>query len=249
MECIPAIDLLGGRAVRLVKGDFTASTDYGDPLELAARYVAAGAARVHVVDLDAARSGAPVNRGTVLALAQNCRAAGVGVQVGGGVRDEARATDLLEAGVQRVVLGTVAMEDPELAIRLAQTFPGRIVVGLDHRRVANGREVAVHGWTSGAGRHLEDAVALFSRCPLAALIVTDIGRDGTLEGPDLEGYRELLAGTATPLVASGGVGSLEDLSALAALEVAGRRLGGVIVGKALVSGAFTLEEAVVACAP
>jgi phosphoribosylformimino-5-aminoimidazole carboxamide ribotide isomerase len=245
MVCIPAIDVRAGRCVRLLKGDFAEETVYGDPVELAVAYEAAGASLLHVVDLDAAREGGRPNGKLIEAIVA---ATTVPVQLGGGIRDEASAEAALASGIARVVLGTAGVEDPALVRRLAERHPGRIVAGLDHRRVGDRRVVAVRGWAEASGIDLEDALAAFEGAPLASVVVTDIGRDGTLEGPDLEGYAAALSITSVPLVASGGIGSLEDLRRLAGLEAAGRRLAGVVVGKALLSGAFALEEAIGACA-
>ena len=237
MELYPAIDLRGGRCVRLHQGDYGAETVYGDdPLSLAKGFAAAGAAWIHMVDLDAARTGEPANRAAIAAVAG---AVDARVQAGGGVRDEAAAAALLDAGVARVVLGTAAVADPALVDRLASRHPGRIAVGLD----ARGGEVAVRGWTEGAGLHLLDAVRRFEGMGVAALVVTEIGRDGTLAGPDLDGLASVLAATGLDVVASGGVGSLDDLRALSAMAVDGRRLAGAIVGKALYERSFTVEEA------
>jgi phosphoribosylformimino-5-aminoimidazole carboxamide ribotide isomerase len=243
MELFPAIDLRGGRCVRLHQGDYGMETVYGDdPLSLAMGFAAAGAAWIHMVDLDAARTGEPANRAAIAAVAASVDAR---VQAGGGVRDQAAAAALLDAGVARVVLGTAAMADPALVARLASRHPGRVVVGLDTR----GGEVAVRGWTEGASVRLLDAVRQFEGMGVAALVVTEIERDGTLAGPDLEGLATVLAATGIDVVASGGVGSLADLKALAALVIDGRRLAGAIVGKALYEGAFTVEEALAAAAP
>jgi phosphoribosylformimino-5-aminoimidazole carboxamide ribotide isomerase len=159
------------------------------------------------------------------------------VQTGGGVRDEAAAEALIAAGVARVVLGTAALEQPDLVRRLAPRFP--VAVGLD----ARGREVAVRGWEQGSGRDLLDVAAEFADAGVAALVVTEIGRDGTLEGPDLDGLRAVLGATDIDVIASGGVGSLDDLRALDQLSVGERRLAGVIVGRALYEGTFTLTDA------
>lgn len=241
-ELYPAIDLRGGRCVRLYQGDYGAETVYGDdPLALAAGFAAAGAPWIHMVDLDAARTGEPANRATIIAVARTVDAR---IQAGGGVRDEVAANTLLEAGVARVVLGTAAVADPALVDRLASRHPGQVAVGLDTRDA----EVAVRGWTEGAGLHLLDAVRRFEGTGVAALVVTEIGRDGTLAGPDLEGLASVLAVTDTDVIASGGVGSLDDLAALSAVAVGGRRLAGAIVGKALYEGAFTVEDALTALA-
>ena len=242
MDLYPAIDLRAGRCVRLYQGDYSRETAYGvDPVTVARTFAAAGARWIHVVDLDAARSGAPENRDAVAAIAE---AVGreVGVQAGGGVRDQATAEALWAAGVTRVVLGTAAVENPALVRELAAEHP--VAVGLD---VRDG-EVAVRGWTEPSGHRLAEVLGTLEGSGVAAVIVTEIGRDGTLAGPDLELFATTLETTDADVVASGGVGSLADLEALASLEAGGRRLAGVIVGKALHDGVFTVEEAVAACA-
>ncbi len=253
MDLFPAVDLRGGRAVRLVQGDFDRETAYGDPVALARSFAAAGAPWLHVVDLDAARTGEPVQRDLVLAIAA---AVPVPVQTGGGVRTDADVDALLAGGVARVVLGTAALDDPDLVRRAAARHPGRVAVGLDHRRGPTGRsEVAVRGWEQGSGRDLDDVVAGLTGSGVAALVVTAIDRDGTLEGPDLKGLAAVVAATDVPVVASGGVGSPADLADLAALvvEVPGgggtRALAGAITGRALVDGRMTVQEALAACAP
>ena len=243
MDLFPAIDLRGGKCVRLLQGDYARETVYGgDPVAMAKEFEAAGAPWVHVVDLDAARTGRPENRDVVAAIAA---AVSVPVQTGGGVRDEFSAEALLDSGVRRVVIGTAALEQPALVRRLAGRHPGRIVVGLDGRA----GEAALRGWTEGSGVTILDAVARFEDAGVAAFVVTDISRDGMLAGPDVKGLSEVLARTTVDVVASGGVGSLDDLRALAAVEVDGRRLAGAIVGKAIYEGVFAVEEAVAACAP
>jgi len=235
MQLFPAIDLRGGNCVRLYQGDYGRETVYGDdPVAQAQAFEAEGAAWIHVVDLDAARTGEPRNRPVIAAIAA---AVSVPVQTGGGVRDEAAAQALVDAGVARVVLGTAALEDPALVARLAQRMP--VAVGLD----ARGREVAVRGWEQDSGRDLLDVARSFADVGVAALVVTEIGRDGTLEGPDLEGLAAVLAATSIDLIASGGVGSLDDLRALDRLEAGGRVLAGAIVGRALYEGAFSLTDA------
>lgn len=248
MELYPAIDIRAGGAVRLTQGDFDRQQDYGDPVVLARLFVAAGARWLHVVDLDAARSGRPVNRARVLEIAE---AVEVPVQSGGGVRTADDVDELLEGGVARVVLGTVALEDPNAVRTLADARPGRVAVGLDYRRVADGRsELAVRGWEHGTGQTLEDVVRDLSGTRVAAVVVTAIERDGTLGGPDLDGLGSVLAATDLPVIASGGVGGVSDLVALAGLRgPGGRVLAGAITGKALVDGRLTVEEGVAACAP
>jgi phosphoribosylformimino-5-aminoimidazole carboxamide ribotide isomerase len=242
VDLFPAIDLRGGRCVRLYQGDYGRETVYGDdPVAQAESFAAAGAPWIHVVDLDAARTGEAANRAVVAAIAA---AVDVPVQAGGGVRDDAAADALLAAGVRRVVVGTAALADPAWVRRLAARHPGRVAVGLD----ARGRDVAVHGWTEGSGRDLVDLARGFDDAGVAALVVTEIGRDGTLAGPDLGQLGDVLAATGLDVVASGGVGTLADLRALAALDVGGRHLAGAIVGRALYEGAFALPDAVAATA-
>jgi len=235
-ELFPAIDLRGGRCVRLMQGDYDRETVYGDdPVAQALAFQEAGADWVHVVDLDAARSGDPVNRPVVAAVVA---ALDVPVQTGGGVRsvDDARA--LFDAGVARVVLGTAAVEDPDLVSVVADHGP--VAVGLDVR----GDEVAVRGWTEGSGLRIGDALVRYSTLGTSAFVITRIERDGTLEGPDLEGLAGALAATDVDVVASGGVGRPTDLDDLGALEVEGRRIAGIILGRALYEGTVDLAEAV-----
>jgi phosphoribosylformimino-5-aminoimidazole carboxamide ribotide isomerase len=242
VDLFPAIYLRGGLCFRLSPGDYGRETVYGDdPVAQAESFAAAGAPWIHVVDLDAARTGEAANRAVVAAIAA---AVDVPVQAGGGVRDDAAADALLAAGVRRVVVGTAALADPAWVRRLAARHPGRVAVGLD----ARGRDVAVHGWTEGSGRDLVDLARGFDDAGVAALVVTEIGRDGTLAGPDLGQLGDVLAATGLDVVASGGVGTLADLRALAALDVGGRHLAGAIVGRALYEGAFALPDAVAATA-
>jgi phosphoribosylformimino-5-aminoimidazole carboxamide ribotide isomerase len=249
MELLPAIDLRGGQAVRLTQGDFAREQGYGDPSELAARYIRAGASWIHVVDLDAARTGRAHERGALGEIVALATAAGVSVQAGGGIRSEAAANDLLESGVHRVVLGTAALEDPVLASRCARRWPGHVAVGLDYRVGADGvAEAMGHGWLEGSGRTVRELLELWADEPIGAVVATAVARDGMLAGPDLTGLEALLALTELPLVASGGVSSLDDLSALGALVSRGRHLAGAIVGKAIVDGRFNVEEGLVACA-
>ena len=192
MDLYPAIDLLDGRAVRLYQGDYARETVYNDdPIAQAKEFAAAGARWIHVVDLDAARTGAPRNRDVIAAI---CDAVDVPIQTGGGVRSEAAADALFDLGVTRVVLGTAALEDPELVRLLASRHP--VAVGLD----ARGREVAVRGWEEGSGQDLLDVARGFADAGVEALIVTEIGRDGTLEGPDLDGLGEVLEATELPVL-------------------------------------------------
>lgn len=238
MQLFPAIDLRGGRCVRLHQGDYGRETVYGDdPVAQAVAFAEAGAGWIHVVDLDAARTGAPENRPTIASIAQ---AVDVPVQCGGGVRDREAAAALFEAGVERVVVGTAALTDPEFVRELARRH--RVAVGLD----ARAGEVATDGWLVRSGRTVFDVARSFADAGVDAFVVTDITRDGTLEGPDVEGLAEMVAATAVDVIASGGVGTLADLRALASLEHEGRRLAGAITGKALYEGRFGVSDAVAA---
>ena len=226
MDLYPAIDLRAGRAVRLLRGDYDQETVYGDdPVALAEGFAAAGASWIHVVDLDAARSGDPVNRPVVEAIT-TAVAGRARVQAGGGVRSVKDAGALAAAGVARVVMGSAALEAPEVVSAVAEVVP--VAVGLDHR----GGELAVHGWTAGSGRRLADVLGDFPAAE--AFVVTDISRDGALIGPDREGLAAVAAVAPCPVIASGGVSSLADLEALAMVP----GLAGVIVGKAIYEGRF-----------
>jgi phosphoribosylformimino-5-aminoimidazole carboxamide ribotide isomerase len=233
-ELYPAIDVRSGRVVRLAKGDYAAETVYGnDPVAVATGFADEGATWVHVVDLDAARTGEAVNRDVVgriaSALAGRCR-----VQTGGGVRSRADVEALAAAGVTRVVMGSAAVRDPELVQAASAILP--VAVGLDHR----GGELAVHGWTASSGVRLVEALRAFPSA--AAFVITDIARDGMLAGPDVEGLSQVAAASEVPVIASGGVASLADVAALAAIP----GLAGAIIGKALYEGRFTVAEALTA---
>ena len=232
----PAIDILGGRCVRLLQGDYGQETVYGnDPVAQAEAFQEAGATWVHVVDLDAARTGDPVNRQVVAEVAATLD---VPVQAGGGVRTLDDARTLFDAGVSRVVMGTAAIENPNLVDEVAGL--GRVAVGLDIR----GEEVAVRGWTRGSGLLLNDALERFSIRSTDAFVITQIERDGTLQGPDLVALAAALAATEIDVVASGGVGRPSDLADLADLVVAGRRLAGIVLGRALYEGTVDLATAI-----
>jgi phosphoribosylformimino-5-aminoimidazole carboxamide ribotide isomerase len=238
VELYPAIDLRDGKAVRLVRGDYDAETVYDDdPVAVAAGFAADGARWLHVVDLDAARTGEPANRTVVAAITAAVGVHGMRVQSGGGVRSERAAAALAEAGVARVVLGSAALEDPDLVRRLAARQP--VAVGLDGRQGL----AAVHGWVDDTAESVLDVLSRFEDAGVDAVVLTEITRDGTMEGPDLAGLRSALERTTLPLIASGGVGTLEDLDALAGLEFDGRHLAGVIAGKALYEHRFRVAEA------
>ncbi|MEM8620240.1 MAG: 1-(5-phosphoribosyl)-5-[(5-phosphoribosylamino)methylideneamino] imidazole-4-carboxamide isomerase [Actinomycetota bacterium] len=231
VDLYPAIDLLGGRVVRLQRGDYDQQTVYGDdPVEVARRFADEGARWIHVVDLDAARSGDAINRPVVAAIAEAVRSR-CAVQTGGGVRTIDDVRELAERGAARMVMGSAALRDPALVTEAAAFAP--IAVGLDHRSGA----LSMHGWTEISDLQLDDA---YDRYPdAAAFVVTDIERDGMLSGPDVEGLRAAAEAAGAPVIASGGVATLADVEQLATIE----GLGGVITGKALYEGRFTVAAA------
>lgn len=241
LDLYPAIDLRAGKCVRLMQGDYDRETVYGDdPVSQAQLFADAGAPWIHVVDLDAARSGDPINRPVVAAIAG---AVNVPVQTGGGVRTVEAAQALFDAGVARVVIGTAAVENPSLAEAL--TSQGhRVAIGLDGR---DGK-IATHGWETVTDIDVVDIARRFEDLGVDALVVTEIARDGTLEGPDIDGLSHVLAGTSIDVIASGGVGTTEHLRDLAAVSVGGRRLAGVIAGRSIYEGTVDLVEGLAVCA-
>lgn len=250
MELYPAIDLRGGRCVRLRQGEYSDETVYGDdPVAMARSFADAGARWIHVVDLDAARTGESTNRTVVAAIVKEVRALNVSVQSGGGVRTEADIDELVGCGVARVVIGTRAVQDPDFVAAMSRMQPGVVAVGLDARLLVNGTyEVAAHGWTAGTGVELFGLLARFADCGVAAAVITEIGRDGMLTGPDLGGLARALNESTIGIVASGGVSSLTDLVALRQLRSAidGRDLLGAIAGKAIYEHRFTVAEGIAA---
>jgi phosphoribosylformimino-5-aminoimidazole carboxamide ribotide isomerase len=241
MDVIPAIDLLGGQCVRLYQGDYEqAQTFDDDPVAVARRWEAEGAAWLHVVDLDGAKAGHPVNLEAIAAIV---RAIQIPVQVGGGLRDRDSVAKLLNLGVRRIILGTVAVEQPDLVRQLCQEFPNQIVVGIDAR---NGK-VATRGWLETSEVLATDLAQHMATLGTAAIIYTDIHRDGTMQGPNLDALRELATATEIPVIASGGVSSVTDLMNLLALEALG--VDGAIVGRAIYTGEVSLKEALRAVGP
>ena len=235
MELWPAIDLRGGNCVRLLQGDYGRETVFGrDPVEMVERFRAGGARRLHIVDLDGAKAGWAVQAGIVRRMAE---AAGVPCQVGGGIRSADTAEAYLGMGLARVILGSVAVDDPALLERLAVAYPGRIVLGLDARDGL----VAVRGWVDTSTLQAVDVARRHAGLPLAGIVYTDIATDGTLAGPNLDALREMLAATGIPVIASGGIATLDDIRRVAALGCAG-----CIVGRALYDEAFTLPDAITA---
>lgn len=231
MNLYPAIDLLDGRVVRLRQGEYDDSTVYGDdPVRVARSFVEQGAQWIHIVDLNAARTGDPVNRAVIAEVASGLPDT-VRVQVGGGVRTSDDAVSLRDSGVDRVVMGSAAVADPDLVVEVSGLID--VAVGLDHRAGV----VATHGWTESSGLMVADLLPRFPTA--AAFVITDISRDGMLVGPDLVGLAEAVAATSIAVVASGGVGSIDHLVELSGVD----GLDGVIVGKALYEGRFTVADA------
>ena len=232
LELLPAVDVKDGRAVRLVQGELDAETAYGNPLEVALEFQAAGAEWLHLVDLDAA-----FGRGENSALlAEVVGRLDIKVELSGGIRDDESLRRALATGCERVNLGTAALEDPEWTAKVIAEFANRIAVGLDVR----GHVLAARGWTKEGG-DLFETIERLERDGCARYVVTDVTKDGTLKGPNIELLKEVCAVTRKPVVASGGISSLEDIAALVALNNSG--VEGAIVGKALYAGAFTLQEA------
>ena len=235
MEVIPAIDLRDGRCVRLIQGQYDHQITYNDdPIEQARQFHADGARWLHVVDLDGAKAGRPVNTETIGAIATLGL---LKIEVGGGIRDEDSICDLLEMGVTRVIIGTKAVSDFEWFARMAKTFPGQIVLGLD----ARDDKVATHGWLEDSSQTTLDFAARADGLPLAAIIYTDIAKDGMLIGPNIESTAALAQAVRTPVIASGGVKDAQDIRNLKPIGVAG-----VIVGRSLYEGTITLPDALAA---
>ena len=232
LELLPAVDVKDGRAVRLVQGELDAETAYGNPLEVALEFQATGAEWLHLVDLDAA-----FGRGENSALlADVVGKLDIKVELSGGIRDDESLERALATGCVRVNLGTAALENPEWTARVIAQHGDRIAVGLDVR----GHVLAARGWTKEGG-DLFETIERLERDGCARYVVTDVTKDGTLKGPNIELLKEVCAVTKKPVVASGGISSLDDIAALAALNDLG--VEGAIVGKALYAGAFTLEQA------
>ncbi|MGF1459727.1 MAG: 1-(5-phosphoribosyl)-5-[(5-phosphoribosylamino)methylideneamino]imidazole-4-carboxamide isomerase [Leptolyngbyaceae cyanobacterium] len=241
MEVIPAIDLLEGRCVRLYQGDYNQSQVFNEnPVDVARRWADEGATRLHLVDLDGAKAGKPENVQAIEAIAA---AVDIPIEVGGGLRNRDRVAVLFNIGVRYAILGTAAVENPNLVSTLSVEFPGQIIVGID----ARDSKVATRGWLETSEL---DAIALaqdMAQRGAAAVIYTDIKRDGTLKGPNLEALRAIAEATSVPIIASGGVSSVTDLLSLLTLERLG--VSGVIIGKALYTGDVNLTEALRAIGP
>lgn len=236
LELLPAVDVRGGTAVRLVQGSLGDETQYGDPLEVAHEFESAGATWLHLVDLDAA-FGTGSNHEL---LARVIKELNIRVELSGGIRDDASLKRALATGCERINLGTAALENPRWTAEVISEFGERIAVGLDVR----GRTLAARGWTKEGG-DLFETLARLDSAGCARYVLTDVNKDGTLQGPNLELLRSVCAATDRPVVASGGVSSLDDLRALRELVDIG--VEGAIVGKALYAGNFTIAQALEVC--
>jgi len=233
MYIIPAIDLIGGKCVRLIQGQYNRQINYqDDPVKQAEEFVSAGAEWLHIIDLDGAKTGRPVNTGTITAIASLGK---LKIEVGGGLREEESIKKLLDTGVERVIIGTKAVSDFEWFGQMAGKFRNKIVLGLD----ARGSRVATHGWRQDSPQQMLDFAKKAAGLPLAAIIYTDIDRDGMMTGPNLERTKALVEAVSIPVIASGGVGGIDDIKALAKVGVAG-----VIIGRSLYEGRLSLAEAI-----
>jgi phosphoribosylformimino-5-aminoimidazole carboxamide ribotide isomerase len=233
MYIIPAIDLRAGKCVRLIQGDYSRQITYcDDPVKQAKEFISAGAEWVHIVDLDGAKSGKPVNTDTISAIAAVGQ---LKIEVGGGLRNEASIKQLLDIDVERVIIGTKAVRDFKWFSEMAEKFSGKVVLGLD----ARGDKVATSGWTKDTSQSLLEFATKAAKLPIAAIIYTDITKDGMMTGPNLERTKALVEAVQIPIIASGGVGEIADIKKLAETGVEA-----VIIGRALYEGTLNLSEAI-----
>ena len=235
MEIIPAIDLLNGKCVRLNQGNYDEVTKFhSDPVKQAQIWELKGAKRLHLVDLDGAKTGEPINDLTIKEIKKSIS---IPIQLGGGIRNVDRAKELFDIGIDRIILGTIAIENPKLVEILSQEYPKRIAVGID----AKEGMVATRGWLKRSEISSIELAKKLNDLELAAIISTDISTDGTLKGPNVEALREIAGISINPVIASGGIGSIADLVSLADLENEG--IQAIIVGRALYDGSIDLKEA------
>jgi phosphoribosylformimino-5-aminoimidazole carboxamide ribotide isomerase len=240
MQILPAIDLRGGQAVRLRQGDYARETVFGDPAEMARKWAEAGAERLHLVDLDGAKAGKPVNLDAIRAILNAVR---VPCQLGGGIRDEASIVAMLDdVGIDRVIIGTAALKEPDWFAAMATRFPNRLVLGID----ARDGMVATEGWLDVSKTPALDLARQFVHLPVAAIVYTNIANDGMMQGIDAGTLAELgrMADLGLPVIASGGVTTAADLTALARVAKLHPKLDGAIVGRALYEGTLTVDAAI-----
>ncbi len=236
MEIIPAIDLLNGKCVRLNQGNYNEVTKFNsDPIEQAQIWESQGAKRLHLVDLDGAKTGKPINDLTIKEIKKSIA---IPIQLGGGIRSIDRAKELFGIGIDRIILGTIAIENPELVKDLSKEYPKRVAVGID----AKEGMVATRGWLKKSEISSLELAKQLNDLELAAIISTDIETDGTLKGPNVQALREIAEMSVNPVIASGGIGSIADLISLAGFENEG--IEGIIVGRALYDGSIDLKEAI-----
>jgi phosphoribosylformimino-5-aminoimidazole carboxamide ribotide isomerase len=233
MYLLPAIDLRAGKCVRLIQGDYSRQINYeDDPCKQAKAFADSGAKWLHVVDLDGASQGSPVNTDTIAAIVAD---SGLKVEVGGGIRDDSAITDLLNIGVERIIIGTKAVSDFDWFSSVAHKFPHKLALGLD----ARGSKVSTHGWTQDTHHDLVHFARAASALPIAAIIYTDISKDGMMAGPNLERTSALAQIVQTPIIASGGVTTVDDI-----LDLSKANVSGAILGRALYEGKLDLAEAI-----
>ena len=238
MEIIPAIDLLNGKCVRLNQGNYNEVTKFNsDPVKQAQIWESQGAKRLHLVDLDGAKTGEPINDLTIKKIKKSIN---IPIQLGGGIRTIDRAKELLGIGIDRIILGTIAIENPELVKVLSQEYPRRVAVGIDAKKGM----VATRGWLKQSEISSLELAKRLNDLELAAIISTDIATDGTLKGPNVQALREITEISINPVIASGGIGSITDLISLSDFENEG--IEGIIVGRALYDGSIDLKEALLA---
>ena len=235
MEIIPAIDLLNGKCVRLNQGNYNEVTKFNsDPVKQAQSWESQGASRLHLVDLDGAKTGKPINDSIIKEIKKSIS---IPIQIGGGIRNADRAKELFDIGIDRIILGTIAIEKPEIVKVLSQEYPKRIAVGIDAKKGM----VATQGWIKQSETTSLELAKKLNDLELAAIISTDISTDGTLKGPNVQALREMADISINPVIASGGIGSIADLISLADLENEG--IQAIIVGRALYDGSIDLTEA------
>jgi len=235
MDVIPAIDLMDGKCVRLVQGQYHRQITYEhDPVKQAQEFSADGATRLHIVDLDGARVGKPINHEAIEAIAA---AVDLKIEVGGGIRDEVSITGMFDIGVERVIIGTAAVNNLDWFTEMADKFPHKLALGLD----ARGSKVAIRGWVQDTPEQLSEFAAQAAKLPLAAIIYTDITKDGMLAGPNFERTKALVEAVDIPVVAAGGITTVADVEKFSKLGVAG-----VVIGRALYEGSLKLSDAIAA---
>jgi len=233
MYIIPAIDLRRGKCVRLIQGQYHHQITYqDDPVKQAEQFVSQGTQWLHIVDLDGAKVGKPVNTDAISAIATFGK---LRIEVGGGIRDEASVKQLLDMGIERVIIGTKAVSDFEWFSQMAEKFSGRLALGLD----ARGSKLATHAWTQQSPQNLLEFATQAAKLPIAAIIYTDISKDGMMEGPNLERTKALADAVQIPVIASGGVSEIADIKKLAEVDIEA-----VIIGRALYEGTLTLANAI-----